>query len=66
VDDELERIWKEAVMPNFKVQPRHSPGGTEDNYEKHARIASLRSKNCGIKIITNGNQLNSLRFKIFH
>jgi hypothetical protein len=26
--------WKEAVMTEFKVLSRHSPGGTEENHEK--------------------------------
>jgi hypothetical protein len=30
-DDELERMWKEAVVAYFKVLSRHSPGGTEEN-----------------------------------
>jgi hypothetical protein len=29
--DELERMWKEAVMAYFKVLSRNSPGGTELN-----------------------------------
>jgi hypothetical protein len=33
VNDELEKIWKEAVMTYFKVESRHSPGGTKDNAE---------------------------------
>jgi hypothetical protein len=31
VDDELEEIWKEAIMPYFK---RHLPVGTEENHEE--------------------------------
>jgi hypothetical protein len=34
VSDELERMWKEAVMAYFKVLSRHFPGGTEENHEK--------------------------------
>jgi hypothetical protein len=34
VNDELEKIWKEAVMAYFKVLSWHSPGGTEENHDK--------------------------------
>jgi hypothetical protein len=34
VINELERIWKEAVMALFKVLSRYFPGGTEENYKK--------------------------------
>jgi hypothetical protein len=32
VDNELERIWREAVMAKVKVLAL--PGGTEENHEK--------------------------------
>jgi hypothetical protein len=31
--NELERMWKEAVMVKFKVLYQHLPGGTEENQE---------------------------------
>jgi hypothetical protein len=31
VNDELEKIWKEAVVANFKVLSRHLSEGTEEN-----------------------------------
>jgi hypothetical protein len=31
VDNELERIWKAAVMFKINVLSRHLPGGTEEN-----------------------------------
>jgi hypothetical protein len=34
VNDELERMWKEAVVALFKVLSRHLPGGSEENHEK--------------------------------
>jgi hypothetical protein len=34
MNDELERIWKDAVWYNSKIPSRHSHGGTEKNYEK--------------------------------
>jgi hypothetical protein len=33
MNDELERIWKEAVMAYFKVLCRNLPRGAEENYE---------------------------------
>jgi hypothetical protein len=30
VSNELERMWKEAVMASFKVLSRHFPGGTAE------------------------------------
>jgi hypothetical protein len=35
VNDELERIWKEADVAKFKVTSRHLPGGTEENHKIH-------------------------------
>jgi hypothetical protein len=34
MNDELERIWKEAVMAYFNVLSRHLSEGTEANHEK--------------------------------
>jgi hypothetical protein len=45
VDDELERMWKEAVVAEFKVLPRHLPGETEENCEKiSVRIAGHQAE----------------------
>jgi hypothetical protein len=43
VNDELERMWKEAVVAYFKVLLQHSIGGTEENHDK-LRIAGLRAE----------------------
>jgi hypothetical protein len=32
-NDELERIWKEAVVDSFKVLSQDLPWGTEENQE---------------------------------
>ena len=40
--NELERMWREAVLVWFKVLSRHSFLGTEKNYEKKAIRYSLR------------------------
>jgi hypothetical protein len=34
MNNELERIWKEVVMVEFKVLSQHVPGGTEEDHEK--------------------------------
>jgi hypothetical protein len=34
MDNELEGMWKEAVVALLKVLFRHLPGGTEENYDK--------------------------------
>jgi hypothetical protein len=34
VSNELERMWKEAVVAYFKVLSLHFPGGNEENLEK--------------------------------
>jgi hypothetical protein len=33
MNDKLERIWKEAAVPTFKLLSRRSPGGTEVEHE---------------------------------
>jgi hypothetical protein len=33
MNNELERMWKEAVMTYFKVLSQKMPGGTEGNHE---------------------------------
>jgi hypothetical protein len=35
MNDELERIWKEAAVPSFKVLSQHLLGETEENHEKY-------------------------------
>jgi hypothetical protein len=41
MNDELERIWKDAAMFWCKVLFRYWPGGTEKNTERSVRIAAL-------------------------
>jgi hypothetical protein len=41
MNDEIERIWKEAVLAYFKVSSWHVPGGTEENY-KNCQSGQLR------------------------
>jgi hypothetical protein len=38
VNNELERMWKEVVMAQFKVLSCHLPGQTKENYKKKLRI----------------------------
>jgi hypothetical protein len=33
VNDELENIWKETAVANFKVLSRHLPGVSEEKHE---------------------------------
>jgi hypothetical protein len=33
MNNELERIWKEAEVAYFTAPPPHLPGGTEENHE---------------------------------
>jgi hypothetical protein len=42
MNNELERIWKEAAIIKFEILPRHLPGGTEESHEKHVSTACLR------------------------
>jgi hypothetical protein len=32
VNDELERVWRKRLWPNFMVLFQHSPGRTEENH----------------------------------
>lgn len=36
----FERIWKEVIMDYFKVLSWHFPGGTEENHEQFANLAT--------------------------
>jgi hypothetical protein len=45
VSNELERMWKEAVVA-FKVLSRQLPGETERNHETPVRIVGLRDEIC--------------------
>jgi hypothetical protein len=46
VNDELERIWKEAVVAKVKVLSQHLPGGTEESHEKSpVTIVGFRAHN---------------------
>jgi hypothetical protein len=49
VNDQLERMWKKAVVAYFKVLSRHSPGGTEENHE----ILSQDSR-CPVRYLNTG------------
>jgi hypothetical protein len=44
MNNELERIWKEAVVAYFNVLSRHLPGEAEENYEKSVRFAGLQAE----------------------
>jgi hypothetical protein len=41
VNNELERIWKETVVVQFKILPQHLPEMTEENHEQSSRIVSV-------------------------
>jgi hypothetical protein len=41
--NELGRIWKEAVVTQFKVLSQHLPSRTEENHEA-LRIANLQAE----------------------
>jgi hypothetical protein len=43
VNDELQRIRKEAFVASFELQSPHMPFGTEENEEKLIRIGGLCS-----------------------
>jgi hypothetical protein len=43
VNDEFERIWKEAVVVSFRVQTQYFTGGTKESMEK-VRIAGVRAE----------------------
>jgi hypothetical protein len=34
MNNEIESMWKEAVVAKFKILPRHSSEETEENHEK--------------------------------
>jgi hypothetical protein len=48
MNDELERMWKEAVMACLKVPPMQPLGGTEGNHEYLSQVvgvsADIRAK----------------------
>jgi hypothetical protein len=45
VNDELARVWKEAIMACFKALSQHFSTGTEKYYEKTSdRIVNLETK----------------------
>jgi hypothetical protein len=37
VNNELEGVWKEAVLASFKILFQGLPGRTEENNEKHSQ-----------------------------
>jgi hypothetical protein len=41
MNDELERMWKEATMAKCKVLSMRLSGGSEEKKENSARIAGL-------------------------
>jgi hypothetical protein len=49
VNDELERIWKEASYPNFELLSKQLPGGTEEKrkHRSQYRRSLWRDLNAG-------------------
>jgi hypothetical protein len=46
VNNERERMWKQAIVAQFKILSRKLPGRTEDNYETLAnRVDVLSNSN---------------------
>jgi hypothetical protein len=43
VNEELGRMWKEAVVDKFKELSRHLLGGTDENH-KYLRITGVYAK----------------------
>jgi hypothetical protein len=43
MNDELERIWKEAVVTSFNVIPRHFPGWNKENLSQDCRSQGWHS-----------------------
>jgi hypothetical protein len=41
VGDELKGFGRKRSWPNYKVLSGHSPGGTEENQEKHRHLKLL-------------------------
>jgi hypothetical protein len=44
MNNKLERIWKETVAVQFKMQSWHLLGGTEENYENASKDSRLRAE----------------------
>jgi len=44
VNDELKRMWKEAVVAYLRYVSQHLPEGTEKNHEKHQRVSRSSSR----------------------
>jgi hypothetical protein len=43
VNNELERIWKEAVVASVEVLSRHLFGGTEENKDRKSGYFGVRA-----------------------
>jgi hypothetical protein len=43
MNDELERIWKKAVLVYFKLLSQHLSGGTEEYHESLSQYIGLRA-----------------------
>jgi hypothetical protein len=41
LNNELERMWKEAVISKFKVLSLHLPGGTKENHKTSMKVFGL-------------------------
>jgi hypothetical protein len=44
MNNELEWIWKEAVVDSFEVPSQNAHGGTENNHKTSVRVAGLQTK----------------------
>jgi hypothetical protein len=48
VNDELEKIWKEAVMTKFKVLSWYLPGGSEENHKNLSQDSQSPSQDLNL------------------
>jgi CO dehydrogenase nickel-insertion accessory protein CooC1 len=44
MNNELERMWKEAVVVKFEAILHHVSEGTEENHDTFIRISSLEAE----------------------
>jgi hypothetical protein len=59
VNDELERMWREAIMTCFNVLSHHLFGEIDESHKKSVRIANFWIKKAIRIMIDTGNR-NSL------
>lgn len=60
INNEIKRLWKEAVMASFKVQSRVLLQNTEEKHKNFSRDSQSLGRNLNLRLLTYETSVNHL------